>query len=278
MPATVQVMNGAADPGLERWTQLRIGSDLPQPQWQTQAQRIVADLLVGAAEDFAHGCRSTPSPKFPSDTARRPELLLGSGLGPDECSAFVRAMDQGLVEFGPQGGFSIPGARACSPNLHLVGRNEDHVALHTEVLIHVGTYAELILDHAWAEDSLVFDPFFDSAALDLWGYAQPEGAPPDGEIVFACEAKSRVPGGDGLQSLYRALKVMSEDPGADVRSGYRRKYIELVQLSATRPISFLLTAEGARWWYTSTVAADGRLVLERADGPAYPPRSYASAR
>ncbi|MCA1839901.1 MAG: hypothetical protein LC723_06170, partial [Actinobacteria bacterium] len=54
---------------------------------------------------------------------------------PREASAFWRAYDAGLVVVYPDGRFEIQGARSCSPNLHLVGKNGDGVAVHMEYLI-----------------------------------------------------------------------------------------------------------------------------------------------
>ncbi|MCW2881055.1 MAG: hypothetical protein JWQ95_5155 [Sphaerisporangium sp.] len=225
------------------------------PAWQTDEQRRLHTLLMDCAEAFAAGCRAVPSRKYRDiDLVRRPALLYGIGLGVDESRVFLRALDAGLVEVGPDGRFFVPGARACSANLHLVGRNGDHVKLHTEVLIHVGAYAELILDHSWAPDRLVFDPFFSGAALDLWGYAEPPGAgdPQSGDIVFAAEAKTRQDGGDGLTALLRSLQLLAADPTHQPpNKGHLPKWRELVRLTAHHPIELLLVADGARWWFTA---------------------------
>lgn len=142
---------------------------------EKEAQAEVHGLLMRCAVAFAQECNRRPSPKFRRDRTRSAALRFGRGLGADESAAFLRALEAGLATVAPDGGFLVPTARACSPNLHLVGRNEDHVAVHTEVLIHVGAYAELVLDGGWEPERLAFDPFTRGAALDLWGFKGPAG-------------------------------------------------------------------------------------------------------
>jgi hypothetical protein len=186
------------------------------------------------------------------------------GVGADEASGFLRALDNGLVTLRPDGNFLVPGARACSPNLHLVGREGNGVKLHNEVLIHVAAYAELVVDHGWDPERIVFDPFFANDALDLWGFSSgPSGESwRDGDIIFAAEAKARVKGGDGLQSLVKAFERLNTDPAAAVPAGQRRKWEELLRLTREHPIQLLLVADGARWWYSAAQTERG-LGLER---------------
>jgi hypothetical protein len=234
--------------------------------WQTDAQRRTHELLLSCAEVFAAQCRATPIK--PRDPHRTPQLLYGRGLGADEAAGFDRARRHGLITIAADGNFQVPGARACSPNLHLVGRNEDHVCLHTEVLIHITAYAELVLDQGWTPDRLIFDPFFKKASLDLWGYRDPPTTPVpwEGTVTFAAEAKARVEGGDGLKSLLSALDKLSDDPGTPVDDGHRRKWTELVTLTAERSIDLLLVADGARWWFSCT--GDGGTVhIKQSSGP-----------
>lgn len=232
------------------------------------AQRRLVEVLRASARGFAVHCRSAP--RHVLDPRRRAELLCAVGIGKDEAGAFMRAVDHGLVVFDDAGGFSVPGARAASTNLHLVGREGDHVKLHNEVLIHVGVYAELVLDHGWPERHLVFDPFISGAALDLWGYSAPTfGQWSDGQVVFVAEAKSRVGGGDGLENLLAALKAKQGDPAADVSKGHERKWAEILAFARQSPeqsLVLLLVAEGARWWFRAT--ADGEaLHMEPSDAP-----------
>ncbi|MGP3965127.1 hypothetical protein ACTWPT_55185 [Nonomuraea sp. 3N208] len=237
------------------------------PVWQTDEQRRLHSLLMSCAEAFAAGCRAEPDRKYlHSDLVRRPALLYGVGLGQDESRAFLRALDADLVEVGPDGWFFVPAARACSPNLHLIGRNGDHVKLHTEVLIHVGAYAELVLDHGWAPERLIFDPFFSGAALDLWGYDGPPGAgdPQAGDIVFAAEAKTRQDGVDGLTALLRSLQLLAADPTHQPsHKGHLPKWRELVRLTARHPIELLLVANEARWWFTAQAAGGAVELIPR---------------
>ena len=86
----------------------------------------------------------------------------------------------------------MPSARACSPSLHLVGRNGDHVRLHTEVLVHVAVYGELVLDQGWNPACIAFDPFIGGAHLDLWGFAERAWKQPEvvgREDRFCCRGK-----------------------------------------------------------------------------------------
>lgn len=155
------------------YSPLLVDPSASPPAWETEAQAAVHALLLGFAQVFSERCCAEPNPKFLRDNERRPTLRYGRGLGADESAAFLRALRAGLVTVEPDGAFFVPDARACSPNLHLVGRNEGHVAVHTEVLIHVGALAELVLDHRWSPDRIVFDPFIRGAALDLWGFDEP---------------------------------------------------------------------------------------------------------
>lgn len=218
--------------------------------WSTKAQAATDELLTACAWVFAAACRSRPSTKFPRDPVRSPLLLYGRGLGVEEAGGFVRALEHGLIVVAPDGGFQVPGARACSTNLHLLGRNEDHVALHTEVLIHITSYAELVLDHGWDESCLVFDPFVRGAALDLWGFARAaDGAWWEGEVIFASEAKARVDGRDGLRPLLTSLRALSSGTSTRASNNHLAKWREIVALTRDRDIHLLLVADGARWWF-----------------------------
>lgn len=254
---------------MEAVTYARIltGAELPTPVWDAPEQAQVHELLTGRAAEFAAACRATPNQRFPRDSMRRATLLYGRGLGVDEASAFLRATEAGLVIVEPDGHFLVPSARACSANLHLVGRNEDHVVLHTEVLVHVGAFAELVLDLGWDTSQLVFDPFMRGAALDLWGYADPpaHGRPwSEGRIVFAAEAKARTTGSDSLSSLVVSFQRLENDPDAAIGSGHRRKWDELARIVGEHgPIELLLVADGARWWYDVAAAPRGIRLTAR---------------
>ncbi len=225
-------------------------------------ERLLA-VLLECAERFAERCRAEP--RHGSDSNRTGSLLCAAGIGVDEASGFLRALDNDLVTLAADGNFRVPGARACSPNLHLVGREGDGVKLHNEVLIHVAAYAELVLDHGWKPDRLVFDPFFGGDALDIWGYARGPKTSSwrDGGIIFAAEAKSRVQGADGLKSLLSAFERLNDDRSALVPTGQRRKWEEVRRLTSQHPIQLLLVADGARWLFSAAQNQRG-LLLERA--------------
>ena len=232
------------------------------PTWATAAQAEVNALLVGCAAAFATTCRASPNPSFPRDVIRHAALRYGRGLGADESAAFLRALEHGLVTVDSDGHFFVPGARICSPNLHLVGRNEDHVAVHTEVLVHVGAYAELVLEGGWDPGRLAFDPFILGAALDLWGFREPPGGEQEwweGSITFVAEAKARTSGSDSLTGLAEAFDRLQHDPDANVHRGHRRKWDELVRIVNTHgTVELLLAADGARWWYDASPSIEGR--------------------
>ena len=243
----------------------------PCPEWWIPAQRDVNDLLVGCAEVFASNCRATPNRQFPKDAVRRPVLLYNRGLGRDESTAFLRARQHGLVEVRPDSNFLIPNARECSKNLHLLSRNGDHFRVNNEALIHIGAYAELILDRGWKPSMLVFDPFFNKDALDLRGYAapcEPKANWRDGRITFVAEAKARVQGPDSadtLSNLFSAFEQLQKDQTAHVEDRHRRKWNEVVRIVAEHgKVEMLLVADGVRWWYearpTGTSVALHRLL------------------
>ncbi len=258
---TDQRVRGAAD-----YSPILVDRSDPPPAWETEAQAAVHTLLMDCAETFAHRCCAQPSGKFLRDDGRRPSLRYGRGLGADESAAFLRALDSGLATVESDGAFFVPAARACSPNLHLVGRNEDHVAVHTEVLIHVGAFAELVLDQGWKPERLVFDPFTRGAALDLWGFdaASDSNRWWEGRITFVCEAKARVSGSDSLTSLAAAFDRLALDASTAVEPGHQRKWAELVSIVSDHgPVELLLAADGARWWYDVARSGVGVRVNRR---------------
>lgn len=223
------------------------------PRSWTPAQCQLNQLLAECAEAYASDLRGTPHPAYPRDAIRQPHLLYQPGLGQDEAVAFLRAQRHGLVEIKRDSNFLIPNARACSKNLHLLSRNDDHFRVNTEALIHVGAYAELILDRGWKPSMLVFDPFFSGAALDLWGYAKPAETGSrlrDGRITFVAEAKARLHGRDSLSALSSAFERLQRDHSVVVEDGHRRKWQELVDIvSKNGTVKMLLAADGVRWWY-----------------------------
>jgi hypothetical protein len=248
------------------YARVLVGRDIVVPDWATLEQDRLSSMIQECAAVFAEGCRRSPDRRFPQDPGRLPLVRYGRGLGVDEATGFLRALEAGLVTVEADGHFLIPRARACSRNLHLVGRNDDHVALHTEVLIHVTAYAEMVLDHGWQPERMVFDPFARGAALDLWGYQAPAAEHEswwEGDITFVAEAKARVTGSDSLTGLAAALERLKADPTASVDRGHRRKWDELAKIVSDHgPVDLLLVADGARWWYRAH-AVDGGAQVSR---------------
>jgi hypothetical protein len=150
-----------------------------------------------------------------------------------------------------------------------IASSTDHVAVHTEVLVHVGAYAELVLDYGWSQDCLAFDPFTRGAALDLWGFKKPVAPGEswwDGTITFVAEAKARVAGPDSLNGLAMAFERLQGDSNVTVHPGHRRKWEGLVTIVGHHgPVELLRVADSARWWYDVTPIArtSAAIRLER---------------
>src|SRR4051794_16169049 len=157
-------------------------------------------LVEGYADSFAAACRAgnaapTRDPSTAANDASRQGRLLKSDVRPDEAASFLRAIHSGHVLVKPTGRFWASTARRSSRNLHLVGRSGTATALHTEYLIHIGAYGELILDFDWPPELLDFE----CGSFDV------EGG--DTRITLAMEAKARVlpATGDTLTALRDAL-------------------------------------------------------------------------
>jgi hypothetical protein len=171
------------------------------------------------------------------------------GLGSDEGRAFLRALDSGLVRVFPDGEFTLPGAAHNLNRPHLVGEDgKGGVTLHTEYLIHIGAYAELVLDHDWPRERLAFD----MGAWDLHGLRR------DGSISLLMEAKARFDGREGLARLRDDLHGLVRDPSRAVNSTTRRKYEALVEVCRASPVYVWLVADGCRMLYRARSA--GRSV------------------
>ncbi len=204
----------------------------------------VGELTSQYADAFAEACRSgrakpARDTKTAANDAGREGQLVRVDAQPDECAAFLRALDQGLVHVKPTGRFWATTARRTSRNLHLVGRSGTATALHTEYLIHIGAYAELILDHGWAPASLDFE----CGAFDV------EGG--DHRLLLLVEAKARVDGptSDTLKALRNALLSRARDPSVVLSVNHRNKWDRLVVLTKGGPVWLWLVADDARWSY-----------------------------
>lgn len=221
----------------------------------------VHELVDQYAEIFAKACRDgTAQPSKDPKTAandRTREGRLGSFKAqPDECQAFLRSVDQGLVRIEPDGNFWAHTARRTSRNLHLVGRSGLAMALHTEYLIQIGAYAELILDHGWPPEILDFE----CGPFDV------EGG--EDRITLAVEAKARVlpPTGDTLTSIRDAFMARQTDPDYPMKDNHRRKWERLEDLTSAGPVWLWLVADGARWSYVAKRNGE-RLVLTESEDP-----------
>lgn len=207
-------------------------------------------LLEGWAEGFAHRCRILK--ESPGDDERRAGLAVGKrGIQPDEAVAFLRTWRAGLVTVGPDGSFTSAAKRSGGGPYHLVGRNGDHVALHTEYLIHLGAFGELVLDEGWSLEALAFE----QGQWDILGY---DG----GRVFLAVEAKARaeMSDNDSLEALRRSLIAATEDPQAPMPSNHRNKWDALVGFAGSGPVDVRLVAANARWRFRAELH-DGRLSL-----------------
>ncbi len=202
------------------------------------------------AEGFAAECRTSGT--HAKDALRSGELAIGSrGLVDDECTSFLRAYDAGLVTVEPDGTFWLPRAGHCSTNLHLIGRSGDAVALHTEYLIQIGAYGELVLDLGWDPADLQFEMGeFDTLGLE------------EGRTVLAVEAKARIEGSDSLSALRASFMALQDNPDSDVTGNHRRKWDELVRLLQEGPVEVALVAAGARWAYTAEATSTGARLTQ----------------
>jgi hypothetical protein len=170
-----------------------------------------------------------------------PTLGLGTrGLREDESRCFARALDSGLVRVLPDGEFSLPGAAHNLERPHLIGEDgHGGVTLHTEYLIHIGAYAELVLDHDWPPNQLAFD----MGAWDLHGLRT------DGTVALLMEAKARFAGPNGLARLRDDLHGLARDSSRTVTSTTRKKYEALVETCKTSPVHIWLVADACRMLY-----------------------------
>lgn len=223
------------------------------PDATTTPEAEVQHLLEGWADGFAQQCRAEGT--HPRDATRDRTLTLGRrGLDRDECASFLRAWRAGYVDIGIAGTFTLPGLRACPPELHLIGRNEDGTALHTEYLIQIGVVAELLEDHGWTADELAFE----QGEFDALGHR-------DGRIQLAVEAKARpdVSDPDGLARLESSFTQLSHDSDHVASPNHARKWQALHGFTQEGSVHVLLVASGARWWMDAYRRPDGTTEVLR---------------
>jgi hypothetical protein len=217
----------------------------------------VHKLVTSYAEAFAETCRNgTAQPSKDPKTAANDKVREGR-LGsfkaqPDECQAFLRAVDHDLVRIEPDGNFWAHTARRTSRNLHLVGRSGMAMALHTEYLIQIGAYAELVLDHGWPPERLDFE----CGAFDIEGGGE--------RLTLAVEAKARVlpSTGDTLTAIRDAFLAREKDPDYPLKPNHLHKWDRLFELCSAGLVWLWLVADGARWSYIARRTGNGLVLSE----------------
>jgi hypothetical protein len=211
----------------------------------------VKELLQTWGNVFANECRKNPGKgKYQKlDPVRRSEMhwALG-GLQSDECKAFLKTYQAKpeIVRFNPNGSFSIRGRRNRRKGpYHILGRYNDHTTNFAEYLIHIGAFGELVLDHGWSLENLVFE----QGEFDILGYDNTEKAM--GRAILLVEAKARVSAGnDSLESLRDSLINKAADPSYEItKPNHLHKWNELFSRLNGGPVYVWLVADGARWAY-----------------------------
>ena len=211
----------------------------------------VKELLQTWGNVFANECRKNPGKgKYQKlDPVRRSEMrwALG-GLQPDECNAFLKAYQAKpeIVKFNPNGSFTMRGKRNRGKGpYHILGRYDDHITNFAEYLVHIGTFGELVLNHGW----LLEDVVFEKGEFDIIGYDNTEQSME--RAILLVEAKARVSsGGDSLESLRDSLLNKAADPSFKItKPNHSRKWNDLFSRLNSGPVYVWLVANGARWAY-----------------------------
>lgn len=187
------------------------------------------------------------------------------GWHPDECAAFLRAVDGRQLHV-DSAGYVWPLCATPKRNQQryaLCCKSGDGVTVNLEYMIQLAAVAELATVHGWPPEQLRVElGEFDAAVVDETD--QP---------VILMEAKTRAismrRSDDTLETLvrhwldYRTSSVPSRGQNA------RNKYLHLLDVASRRPIIVLLVAAGARWWLQATRSQD-HLDFEPAE-PCYWP-------
>ena len=127
------------------------------------------------------------------------------GLGRDESSSFLRAVDEGFAVVDRAGYVTLPMVQQKKPvgRYALFSKSGAGVSVNLEYLVQVGATAELVLDHGWSSDRVGFERGeFDAVAYDEEG----------GRVAMAMEAKARPTGPDSLEKLVRCVGVVRGRP------------------------------------------------------------------
>ena len=228
----------------------------------------VKALLQTWGNVFANECRKNPGKgKYQKlDPVRRSEMrwALG-GLQPDECKTFLKAYQAKpkIVRFKPNGSFTMRGKRNREKGpYHILGRYDDHITNFTEYLTHIGALGELVLDHGW----LLEDVVFEKGEFDILGYDNTEKSMR--RAILLVEAKARVSaGGDSLESLRDSLINKAADPSYEItKPNHLRKWNELFSRLNSGPVYVWLVASGARWPYLAQKNCS-KVIIERLNNP-----------
>lgn len=190
---------------------------------------------------------------------RRPDVKTGAlrhgrrGLHPDECAAFLRALDQRSLHV-DSAGYVVPLCAVPKPGQRpyaLCCRDGTGVGVNLEYVIQLGVLAELATQHRYPADRLRMElGEFDAAALNS-----------DGSPAVLMEAKARVTGGsDTLDRLLLKWLRYADGPTPQRGENAANKFVELnAVVQRNGPVTVLLVAAGARWWMTAEPTRSGCL-------------------
>lgn len=253
--ASVNVTDGQGQAVNAAWLSVAIAEALSPASIGVPDAVERMDALLGA---WAVGFRSR---RADVTTAA---LRHGSrGLHPEECGAFLRALDARQLHV-DSAGYVTPlcaEAKRGQQPYALCCRARNGVTVNLEYVIQLGAVAELA-SRGWPPERLRVElGEFDAACLDS-----------DGRPEVLMEAKARVDGQDGLASLLRKWLVLS-DTGSVVRGeNAANKYLELLRITEEQPeVYVLLVAAGARWWLTACRDSEYRLTFRSCE-PLHPSR------
>jgi hypothetical protein len=191
--------------------------------------------------------------------ARRPDVETAAfrhgrrGLHPDECAAFLRALDQRLLHV-DSAGYVVPLCAAPKPGQKpyaLCCKDGAGVGVNLEYVIQLGVLAELATQHRYPNHQLRMElGEFDAAALNA-----------DGSPAVLMEAKARATGGsDTLDRLLLKWLRYADGPTPQRGENAANKYVELNAVAQQNgPVTVLLVAAGAHWWITAEPIAPDRL-------------------
>ena len=209
-----------------------------QPEYGTDAKTSVIERLNSSLSTWAR----TFADRSLGDSDI--EFRVGDrGLLLDEANSFLAAIDGGYIDV-DEAGYVTPGfcrskARGGRYSLFsaITNSGDPYVSFNTEYLIQFGAAAELVDKGNWSPNEVLFEVGQYDAACEVGG-----------RIVLAMEAKARIEGQDSLSGLLCSfIRFSLADYPPNSIDNYSRKYVELLRLTETGPVSLLLVASGARW-------------------------------